>query len=130
MHTIALWANRHDYAKLILFTLAMIAYIFIVIALGSAGIEGLWILFIEFGICAVGAYWLGNWRSILVPLLAVLVAFAILVPAVGYNPALSGGDSGFIAEIPFWFGVPALFGAGVGYCALRGTNDLRYHDGS
>ena len=61
------------------------------------------------------AYWLGNWKWILIPLLAVLAAFAIMAPAVAYNPAVSGGDSGFILELPFWFGLPALFGAGLGY---------------
>ena len=96
MNTITMWTNRHDYAKLILITLAMILFMLIVVALGSAGIEGMPILFIELVLCTVAARWLGNWKWIVIPLLAVLAAFAIMAPAAAYNPAVSGGDSGFI----------------------------------
>jgi hypothetical protein len=113
MNAVAAWANRHDSAKLILITLVLIATMLLA---GAAGESALLLLLLITGmaLCGVVAYWLGNWKWLLIPPLAMLVFIVLVVPAVMFDP--SGGETPFsiVIESPFWAGLPAFLGAGAG----------------
>lgn len=113
MHAVALWANCHDWVKLILITLVLIP---IMLLAGLAGGSALFWLPLLSGmlLCAVVAYWLGNWKWLLIPLLAMLVFVAIAVPAVMQDPSSGETPFSMVVESPFWAGLPALIGAGAG----------------
>jgi hypothetical protein len=117
MNAVAMWANRHDYAKLILITLAMIPVMLVVVATAD---DLSWFLVLAgMALCAVAAYWLGNWKWILIPVLAMLVEIVCAVPAVMRDPNAGETPISIVLEAPFWTGLPALIGAGVGYLIKR-----------
>jgi hypothetical protein len=121
MNTITMWANRHDYAKLILITLAMMFFMLLVLASLLANMDCMPLLLAGMGFCFVAGYWLGNWKWILIPLLAMLMEIAVFVPVVMRDP--SGGETpiSVVVEAPFWTGLPALIGASTGYLKKRMT---------
>ena len=66
------------------------------------------------GISALGGFWLGGWKWLLVPVLAMGVELAFAIPATMLDP--TGGETpvSVILEAPFWTGVPAFVGAMIG----------------
>jgi hypothetical protein len=121
MQTVTMWANHHDYAKLILITLAMMLFMLIVLASLLANCAGMPLLLAGMVLCGYAGYWLGNWKWILIPLLAILMEIAVFVPVVMRDP--SGGETpiSVVVEAPFWTGLPALIGASTGYLKKRMT---------
>jgi hypothetical protein len=127
MHTVAVWANRHDYAKLILITLVMIPVMFVAVAAASPELFSSTVSPELFGpvvlggmaLCGVAAFWLGNWKWILIPLLAMLVEIAFAVPVTMRVPNAVETPISVVLESPFWAGIPTLIGAGVGYLVKR-----------
>jgi hypothetical protein len=123
MNTVALWTNRHDYAKLILITLVMIPVIFVAVAaaapdvFGSAVSPDLFapVVLAGMALCAVAAYWLGNRKWIFIPLLAMLVEIAIAIPVTMRDPNAVETPVSVVLEAPFWTGIPTFIGAGMGY---------------
>lgn len=65
-------------------------------------------------VSALGGFVLGGWKWLLVPLLAMGVELVFAIPATLLGPG--GGETpiSVILEAPFWTGIPALFGAGIG----------------
>jgi hypothetical protein len=117
MNRIATWANRHDYTKLIVITLAMIPVMLLVVA--TADDLSLFLVLAGVALCGVAAYWLGNWKWILIPVLAMLVEIVCAVPAVMRDPNAGETPISIVLEAPFWTGLPALIGAGAGYLFKR-----------
>jgi hypothetical protein len=130
MHTIAVWANRHDYAKLILITLVMMPVMFVAVAAASSASDpsvaspDLFLPIVLGGmvLSGIAAFWLGNWKWIFIPLLAMLVEIAFAVPATMRTPDAGETPISVVLESPFWAGVPTLIGAGVGYLFKKGYN--------
>ena len=128
MHTVALWAKGHDYAKLILITLVMLPVMFVAVAAASPDLFSSTVSPDLFGpvvlagmaLCGVAAFWLGNWKWILIPLLAMLVEIAFAVPVTLRVPNAGETPISVVLEAPFWAGIPTLIGAGVGYLCRRG----------
>lgn len=119
----ALWVNQRDTVKLILVTLVMIPFMLVAVSVAGTTADND-LLFpvvglIGMAICAGAAYWLGNWKWILIPVLAMLVEIAVAIPAVIREP--TGGETpiSIVLEAPFWTGLPALVGAGIGYLIKR-----------
>lgn len=76
MYAVTHWANQHDWAKLLLISLALGVIMLLVEGMGESVF--LFVLLLSgITLCGVVAYWLGNWKWILIPLLAMLV-FIIL----------------------------------------------------
>jgi hypothetical protein len=123
MNTVAMWTNRHDYAKLILITLVMIPVMLVAVAAASPDVFGSVVSPDLFGpvvlagmaLCAVAAYWLGNWKWIFIPLLAMLVEIVLAVPVSLRDPNAGETPISIVLEAPFWTGIPTFIGAGVGY---------------
>jgi hypothetical protein len=117
MNRVAMWVNHHDYAKLMLITLAMIPVMLLAVATAD---DLSWFLVLAgMALCAVAAYWLGNWKWLLIPVLAMLVEIICAVPAVMRDPNTGETPVSIVLEAPFWTGLPALIGAGVGYLFRR-----------
>ena len=112
-----MWANRHDYAKLILTTLVMIPLMLMVVT--TADNLNWFLVLAGVALCAVAAYWIGNWKWIFIPVLAMLVEIVCAVPTVMRDPNAGETPISIILEAPFWTGLPALIGAGVGYLLKR-----------
>jgi hypothetical protein len=109
------WVNHHDWVKLALMTLLM--FVFMLLAVTET-IPFLLALILGVVLCVGAGYWLGNRKWLLIPLLAMLVEITVAIPTVigATNPEET--PFSIILEAPFWTGIPALVGAGVGY-ALR-----------
>jgi hypothetical protein len=130
MHRLAEWANRHDYAKLILITLVMIPVMFVAVAAASSASDFSIVSPDLFGsvmlggmvLCALATFWLGNWKWTLIPLLAMLLEIAFAVPATMRAPNAGETPISVVLESPFWAGLPTLIGAGVGYLFKKGYN--------
>lgn len=113
MYAVTHWANQHDWAKLLLITLALGVIMLLVEGMGESVL--LFVLLLSaIGLCGVVAYWLGNWKWILIPLLAMLVFIILAVPAVMIYPDSGETPFSMIIESPFWAGLPAFIGAGAG----------------
>jgi hypothetical protein len=71
------------------------------------------------GICALGGFWLGGRKWLLVPLLAMAVELIFAIPATIGDP--TGGETpiSVILEAPFWTGLPAFVGASIGALVRR-----------
>jgi len=125
MDAIVVWINRHDTVKLILIMLVMLP----VMGWGITTSDGLepfiYILLIGMALCGVAAYWLGNWKWCLIPLLAMLVEIAWAIPAALRDPNALETPVSIILEAPFWSGLPAFIGAGVGYLIKRANLPVR-----
>jgi hypothetical protein len=72
-------------------------------------------------LCGYAAYWLGNWKWLLIPVLAMLVEIACAVPLAIQDQ--TGGETpmSILLEAPFWTGLPTMIGASVGYMFKRGN---------
>lgn len=121
MTTISTWVNRHDSVKLMLITLAMIPSMFVAVSSSNDPDPMLFIRLAGVTFCGVAAYWLGNWKWILIPVLAMLVEIAWAIPASLGDPNAMETPLSIVLEAPFWTGIPALIGAGVGYIIKRGN---------
>lgn len=116
MTTLFTWANHNDARKLVLFTLTMLPLMLI----GVVSEDGfLPIILLEAVLCGYMAYWLGNWKWLFLPLLAMGVEIVCLLP--GAMQGSGAGETPFsiILEAPFWAGIPTLIGASIGYLAKR-----------
>ena len=113
MNTFALWANRHDSAKLLVIALILLPTMFLA---GLVGESLLFLVLLLGGmvLCGIGAYWLGNRKWLFIPLLAMLVFIILAVPATIGDPSSGETPFSMIIESPFWAGLPALIGASVG----------------
>ena len=113
MNAVAHWANQHDWAKLLLMSLALVVIMILVQAVGE-NVLVLALMLSGIALCGVVAYWLGNRKWILIPLLAMLVFIILAVPAVMIFPGSGETPFSMVIESPFWAGLPALIGAGAG----------------
>lgn len=116
------WVNRHDSLKLFLITLVMIPYMRLVMT-ASGDLDPF--CFAVFGgvtLCGVASYWLGNWKWILIPFLAILVEIAWAIPASLSDPNAMETPLSIVLEAPFWTGMPTLIGSGVGYLIKRANS--------
>lgn len=120
MNTTLQWVREHDSGKLLVIGLAAIPVILLAI-LASNG--QLFELVVVGGMicCGVGAYWLGNWKWILIPLVAMLAEIVIAIPFSLLDPNAVETPVSIVLESWFWAGVPAFIGAGVGYLIRRGS---------
>lgn len=119
MNTISTWVNQHDTAKLLLITLVIAPVVVLSLAV-SNGLETFALLgAMGMVLCAVGAYWIGNWKWIFIPLLVMLAWIIPFSIASQYDPNAMETPLSIIVEAPFWVGIPALIGAGVGYLIKR-----------
>ena len=116
MNTIVTWANRSDARKLAVITLVMFLFMLVGVAL-----EDMFLALILLGavLCGYAAYWLGNWKWILLPLLAMLVEIICLVPVVMRDQGVGETPISVILEAPFWTGMPTFIGASCGYLMKR-----------
>ena len=119
MDSLTRWINRHDGLKLALLVLAMVPVM--LVAIGASDnldpLMGIWLLGVA--LCAAGGYWLGNWKWVLIPLLAMLVEIALAIPASLRDPNALETPLSIVLEAPFWTGIPALLGAAIGYGLSR-----------
>lgn len=116
MNTLKQWANRYDWAKLLLFALAALVIMLLgglVIAVADTGLPI--VLFGGMLVCGIFGYWLGNWKWLLIPVLAMLAEIIVAIPAVLGDPKAVESPVSIVLEAPFWIGFPAFVGAGVGY---------------
>jgi hypothetical protein len=113
------WVNQHDAVKLLLITLVMIPVMGLAIATSNGLEPFVYIVLAGMALCGAAAYWLGNWKWILIPVLAMLVEIAWAIPAVLRDPDAMETPLSIVLESPFWSGLPALIGAGVGYLIKR-----------
>jgi hypothetical protein len=116
MDTILTWSNRSDSRKLALITLVM--FPLMLVALSSDDLL-VGIMLLGAVLCGYAAYWLGNWKWIALPLLAMAVEIICAVPLVMRNQGAGETPVSVILEAPFWTGIPTFIGAGVGYLAKR-----------
>lgn len=121
MAGITRWVNYHDSVKLILITLAMVPAMLMIVP--NSDNSSLFPAFVLVGVafCGIVAYWLGNWKWICIPLIAMLVEIAVAVPIALRDPQALETPMSIVLEAPFWTGLPALLGAGIGY-AIKRTN--------
>ncbi|NTU84751.1 MAG: hypothetical protein HGA45_36205 [Chloroflexales bacterium] len=120
MNRTAVWVNTHDSGKLLLIALAAIPVLLLAI-FGPGASSASLALLVGMALCGVGAYWLGNWKWILIPLVVMLVEILIAIPLSLADPNPGETPISVILEAPFWTGIPALIGAGVGYGIKRGV---------
>lgn len=115
------WVNRHDSVKLVLITLAMIPAMLVIIPNSDSSILFPFVTLIGIPFCGVVAYWLGNWKWICIPLIAMLVEIIVAIPIALRDPEALETPMSIVLEAPFWTGLPALLGAGFGYALKRGN---------
>lgn len=114
------WVRQHDSGKLLLIALAVIPVILLAIFGPGAASYSLALL-AGMALCGVGGYWLGSWKWILIPLVVMLAEILIAIPLSLNDPNPVETPISIILEAPFWTGIPALIGAGVGYGIKRGV---------
>lgn len=113
------WVNRHDSVKLILITLAMFPVMRVAIAAANDLDPFFWVVLAGMALCAAAAYWLGNWKWLLIPLLAMLMEIVCAIPISLRDPNAMETPLSIVLEAPFWTGIPTLIGAGIGYLIKR-----------
>lgn len=120
MNATVQWVRQHDSGKLLLIALVAIPVLLLAIFGPGASSYSLALL-AGLVFCGVGGYWLGNWKWILIPLVVMLVEILIAIPLTLVDPNAGESPISVILEAPFWTGIPALLGAGVGYGIKRGV---------
>jgi hypothetical protein len=66
------------------------------------------------GISGLGSFWLGGWKWLLVPVLAMGVELIFAIPATMLDPSSGETPISVILETPSWTGAPAFVGAMIG----------------
>jgi hypothetical protein len=118
MRQAAVWVNHHDAAKL--WVIALGAILVILSAIGASGSELFFLaVFVGVALAGAGAFWLGNWKWIFIPLVAMLAEIVCAVPLSLGDPEALETPLSIILEAPFWTGIPALVGAALGYGVSR-----------
>lgn len=122
MDHITEWTHDHDSRKLIVIGLVMVPLMLAAISSDDMLVA---IMLLGIVLCGYAAYWLGNWKWIFIPVLAMLVEIVCAIPLVMRNQ--SGGETpiSIVLEAPFWTGLPTLIGAGVGYAVKRGQGGAK-----
>lgn len=118
MQYAAAWVNQHDSAKLFVIWLGAIVVILSAITVSGSELFFLAML-VGVVLAGVGAFWLGNWKWIYIPLLAMLAEIVCAIPLSLSDPNAIETPLSIILEAPFWTGIPALLGAGLGYGVSR-----------
>jgi ABC-type proline/glycine betaine transport system permease subunit len=119
MDAIMRWAERHDWAKLLLFVPT--ALLIMILGAVVLAVADSWIVIVGFGgmvLCGMFGYWLGNWKWLVIPVLAILAELMVAIPLALAAPNAVEGPVSIVLEAPFVIGFPAWLGAGVG-CAVR-----------
>lgn len=120
MQRVAQWARQHDSAKLALVALAFLLVMPLLIASGNSQNTAIVGLILGLCLCGVAGYWVGNWKWIVIPLLAMLAEIVYAIPLTMQDPGGIESPVSVVLEAPFWTGLPALIGAGAGYLIRRG----------
>lgn len=112
------WARQHDAGKLLLIALAMVP-VLLVFFLGTGPESARVALLGGLAICGCGAYWLGNGKWALIPLVVMLLGIVVAIPVSLADPSLGESPLSIILEAPIWTGIPALMGAAAGHVIRR-----------
>lgn len=120
--------RRNDGAKLLVIGLAMLLGMPVLIAAANGPNTFLAALALGLAACGLAGYWLGSWKWIFIPLLAMLAEIIFAIPLSLLDPQPVETPISIVLEAPFWTGLPALIGAGAGYLIRRGVGAfLRYN---
>jgi hypothetical protein len=112
------WVRDHDAGKLLIIGLATIP-VFLLVILASDNRLFAVVALAGMACWGVGGYWLGNWKWLLIPLVAILVEIVCAIPVSLATPTAGETPVSIVLESWFWAGLPALIGAGAGYGIKR-----------
>jgi ABC-type proline/glycine betaine transport system permease subunit len=119
MEALLQWASQHDWRKLLLFVPT--ALLIMILGAVVMALADSWIVIVGVGgmvVCGMFGYWLGSWKWLFIPVLAMLAEIMVALPLILAAPGAVEGPVSVVLEAPFVIGFPAWLGAGVG-CAVR-----------